>query len=246
IADCPGAPGQIADRCGSSISNQQSAISNQPFSLLRARDLTKDQSYVLFGLKREMLPHLLFPVGEYPKSEIREMARKLGLRVADKPDSQEICFVPSQDYVEFLHRRLPGFDGSGEIVDTAGGSIGRHDGFEGYTIGQRKGLGIALGERRYVVQIDAAQRRVVIGSREDLLCSTLVADRLNWLCEPPADPVRCTAKIRYLHQAATATVRPIPGAQAEVVFDAPQSAITPGQAVVFYDGDRLLGGGYIR
>jgi tRNA-specific 2-thiouridylase len=215
-------------------------------SLLRACDPNKDQSYVLFGLKRELLPHLLFPVGEYSKHEIRQIARTLGLRVADKRDSQEICFVPSQDYVDFIQRRQPGFDGSGEIVDTAGQSIGRHGGYEGYTIGQRKGLGVALGERRYVVRIDAVERRVVIGPREELLRRSLLADRVNWLIDPPTATLRCSAKIRYLHQAASATVAPTGDAQAEVAFDEPQSAITPGQAVVFYDCDRVLGGGFIR
>jgi tRNA-specific 2-thiouridylase len=216
------------------------------FSLLRARDPAKDQSYVLFGLRRQILPHLLFPVGEYSKPEIREIARELGLRIADKPDSQEICFVPTHDYPSFLRHRVPDFDGSGEIVDTDGNFIGRHDGFEAYTIGQRKGLGVALGERRYVVRINATERRVVIGSRQDLLGRSLDADRVNWLCEAPAGPLHCAAKIRYLHQAAAATVTPAGDAEVHVEFDAPQSAITPGQAVVFYDGDRMLGGGYIR
>jgi tRNA-specific 2-thiouridylase len=233
------------DNQQSAIRDQQSAISDQQFALLRARDSAKDQSYVLFGLKREILPHLLFPIGEFTKPEVRQLARELGLRVADKPDSQEICFVPTHDYLRFLHRRVPEFDGSGEIVDTAGTVIGRHDGFEGYTIGQRKGLGVALGQRRYVVKIDAATRRVVIGSRDELRCRTLRADCMNWLCEPPVAPLRCEAKIRYHHQAAPAVVT-LRADHAHVEFDEPQSAITPGQAVVFYEGDRLLGGGYIR
>ncbi len=214
-------------------------------SLLRAFDPTKDQSYVLYGLRREILPHLLLPIGEYPKPRIRAIARELGLRVADKPDSQEICFVPTHDYQGFIRDRRPDFDGSGDIVDTAGNVLGRHDGFEAYTIGQRKGLGIALGERRYVVAIDPERRRVTIGSREDLLERSLDACQLNWLCDPPAQPLRCAAKIRYLHQAAAATVIELERDRARVTFDAPQSAITPGQAVVFYDGDRVLGGGII-
>jgi len=214
--------------------------------LFRAADPAKDQSYVLFGIEREILPHLIFPVGELSKPRVRELARELGLRVAEKPDSQEICFVPSNDYHAFIRRRLPDFDGSGEIVDTAGNVVGRHAGFESFTIGQRKGLGVALGERRYVVKIDAEEHRVVIGPREELLGRTLAANRVNWFCEPPSQSLRCSAKIRYLHQAAAATVTVAGDNEAAVEFDEPQSAITPGQAVVFYDGDRVLGGGFIQ
>ena len=235
--------------CGSLIAdrnNRPSTISHQQYTLLRAADPSKDQSYVLYGISREILPHLMFPVGEFAKAEVRQMARELGLRVADKPDSQEICFVPSNDYQSFIRQRLPEFDGSGEIVDTAGQVIGQHHGFEGYTIGQRKGLGVALGARRYVVEIDPADRRVVIGSREDLLRRTLEADRMNWLVESPDEPFECEAKIRYLHQAAAATVTPKVDGEVHVEFAERQSAITPGQAVVFYEGDRVLGGGIIQ
>jgi tRNA-specific 2-thiouridylase len=226
-------------------SNQQSTISNQQFSLLRATDPAKDQSYVLYGIQREILRHLMFPIGDYSKPRIREIARELGLRVADKPDSQEICFVPSNDYQRFIRQRVPEFDGSGEIVDTRGNTIARHNGFEGYTVGQRRGLGVALGERRYVVQIDAERHRVVIGSRDELLRRTLRAGAVNWLCEPPGGPFRCEAKIRYLHTSAAATATPAGESEFNVDFDEPQSAITPGQAVVLYDGDRVLGGGTI-
>jgi tRNA-specific 2-thiouridylase len=237
IANCES---PIADR-----GSQQSAISNQQFGLLRAADSSKDQSYVLYGINRQILPHLMFPVGDYSKPQIREIARELGLRVADKPDSQEICFVPSNDYQSFIRQRVPEFDGSGEIVDTDGNTIARHNGFEGYTVGQRRGLGVALGERRYVVQIDAGRHRVVIGSRDELLRRTLRAGAVNWLCEPPTEPFRCDAKIRYLHAPAAATAMPIGAGEFTVEFDEPQSAITPGQAVVLYLGDRVLGGGTI-
>jgi tRNA-specific 2-thiouridylase len=200
---------------------------------------------VLYGINRQILPHLMFPVGDYSKPRVREIARELGLRVADKPDSQEICFVPSNDYQSFIRQRVPAFDGSGEIVDTTGNVIARHDGFDGYTVGQRRGLGVALGERRYVVRIDAERHRIVIGSRDELLRRTLRAQAVNWLCEPPSEPFRCEAKIRYLHTAAAATATPIGDADFEMEFDEPQSAITPGQAVVLYDGDRVLGGGTI-
>jgi tRNA-specific 2-thiouridylase len=214
--------------------------------LLRAIDPAKDQSYVLFGIRREILPHLLFPIGEYSKSEVRDIARKLGLGVADKPDSQEICFVPSDNYQQLIRQRRPEFDGAGQILDTSGQIVGEHDGFEGYTVGQRKGLGVALGERRYVVHIDAEHRRVVIGSRQDLLGRTLWAERVNWLSQPPLEKIDCAAKIRYLHNPAAATVTALGNGEVTVEFVEPQSAITPGQAVVFYAGDRVLGGGTIR
>jgi tRNA-specific 2-thiouridylase len=214
--------------------------------LLRASDPAKDQSYVLFGIKREVLPHLMFPVGDYSKQQVRSMAQGLGLSVADKPDSQEICFVPSDDYQQLIRQRRPEFDGSGQITNTSGVVVGQHRGFEGYTVGQRKGLGIALGERRYVVQIDAERRRVVIGSRDDLLGRSLMAEHVNWLCEPPDGQIHCDAKIRYLHHPAPAVVTPVGSDAAAVEFADPQSAITPGQAVVFYAGDRVLGGGTIQ
>jgi len=215
------------------------------FRLQRAIDPAKDQSYVLYGISREILPRLLFPVGDLSKAEVRQHARLLDLRVADKPDSQEICFVPTHDYHAFIRSRRPDFDGTGDIVDRDGNVLGHHDGFEAYTIGQRKGLGMAFGERRYVVKIDSDSHQVMIGTRAELLGGVLTAGRMNWLIEPPADTFRCEAKIRYLHSAAAATVTMCPGDRVHVEFDDPQSAITPGQAVVFYDGDTVLGGGII-
>jgi tRNA-specific 2-thiouridylase len=215
--------------------------------LHRGADADKDQSYFLAGLRRGLLPHVLFPVGGYRKEEVRALARAAGLAVGDKPDSVEICFVPDGDHGAFIRHRRPGLATAGSFVDTAGNVLADHDGFEQFTIGQRKGLGFAAGRRRYVLQIVPSERRVVVGDREELLASALTAVHVNWLLEVAPDaPLRCTAKIRYRHQAAPATVTPLPDGGARVVFDTPQSAITPGQAVVFYDGPRVLGGGWIE
>ncbi len=166
--------------------------------------------------------------------------------MADKPDSVEICFVPQNDHASFIRRRRPDLHTAGHFVDTAGNVLAEHDGIEQYTIGQRKGLKYAAGSRRYVLQIVPQSNTVVLGDREELLASTLIASRVNWLIEPPQEPLACSAKIRYRHQAATATVIPLEGEGARVEFNEPQSAITPGQAVVFYNGERVLGGGWIE
>jgi tRNA-specific 2-thiouridylase len=215
--------------------------------LHRAADPGKDQSYVLFGLRRSLLPHLLFPVGGYRKDEVRALAREAGLGVADKPDSVEICFVPNGDHGALIRRRRPDLVTAGPVVDTAGTVLAEHAGIENFTIGQRKGLGFAAGQPRYVLRIVPESRTVVVGGREDLRATGLVASRVNWLLEePPAAPLRCEAKIRYRHAAAAATVTALPGGSAQVEFVEPQSAVTPGQAVVFYDGPRVLGGGWIE
>jgi tRNA-specific 2-thiouridylase len=214
--------------------------------LHRGSDPNKDQSYVLFGLRRSLLPHLLFPIGGYQKDEVRALARRLGLCVADKPDSVEICFVPGGDHAGFIRARKPELQTGGRFVDTAGNVLAEHDGYEQFTIGQRKGLRYAAGARRYVLDIIPETHDVVLGDRENLLAPTLVAARVNWLIEPPAEPLCCAAKIRYRHQAAPATVIPRDGDEVRVEFAEPQSAITPGQAVVFYDGNRVLGGGWIE
>jgi tRNA-specific 2-thiouridylase len=214
--------------------------------LHRAADPDKDQSYVLYGIRREVLPHLLFPIGGYRKEEVRALAREAGLGVADKPDSVEICFVPGGDHAAVIRERRPGASTPGRVVDTEGHVLGEHDGIERFTVGQRKGLGIAGAERRYVLRIVPSDNEVVLGSREELLAPALVASRVHWLTEPPAGPLPCRAKIRYRHAAAPATVTALPGDAARVEFAEPQSAITPGQAVVFYDGSRVLGGGWIE
>lgn len=215
-------------------------------ALLRGRDLSKDQSYVLFGVDRGLLGRLSLPVGEYQKEEIRRIAADLGLRVADKRDSQEICFVPDQDHARLVKERRGEVDTSGEIVTTDGTVVGRHDGLEHFTVGQRKGLGVALGERRYVIRLEPDTHRVVVGMPEELARSELVAQQANWLIDPPTEPLACEVKIRYRSRPIPATVEPLPDGRFGVRFAEPCRAIAPGQAAVCYDGDRVLGGGWIE
>ena len=215
-------------------------------ALCCGRDPSKDQSYVLFGIARRLLGRLMFPVGGYRKADIRRMAAELGLRVADKPDSQEICFVPHRDHARLVRQRRGNRDTSGEIVTAEGVVVGRHEGLERFTVGQRKGLGVAFGQRRYVLRLEADQRRVVIGTRDQLARSELTAGRANWLIGEPAGPMRCQVKIRYRSEAEWATVLPLPGARFQIRFDQPRHGVAPGQAAVCYQGDRLLGGGWIE
>ncbi len=212
----------------------------------RAVDRAKDQSYVLFGLKAAVRPHVLFPVGGFPKEQVRVIARDRGLPVHDKPDSQEICFVPDDDYLGFVRQRRPGGDRSGPIVDLEGRVLGEHAGIEGFTIGQRRGLGIALGSPRYVVQIDSPSRTVTVGRRDSLEKIGLIAARFHWQGPMPAEPAACLAQIRAQHRAVPATVEPLPNDQAKVLFEVPQPAISPGQVVTVYEGDLVLGGGWIE
>jgi tRNA-specific 2-thiouridylase len=212
--------------------------------LHRAADLDKDQSYVLHGLRRAILPHLLFPIGGFKKDEVRSLARKAGLAVADKPDSVEICFVPDGDHAALIRQRRPEHATAGHIVDTSGNILAQHDGIEQFTIGQRKGLGFAAGQRRYVLRIVPGDNEVVVGDRKELDTPALSASGVNWLCDAP--PSRCQAKIRYRHTSAAAAVTLLSDSRVRVDFDEPQSAVTPGQALVFYDGPRLLGGGWIE
>jgi tRNA-specific 2-thiouridylase len=214
--------------------------------LHRASDPDKDQSYVLGGVRRAILPHLLFPLGEMRKAEVRDLARDAGLAVADKPDSVEICFVPDHDHANLIRRRRPGRDTAGVIRDTAGNVLGEHDGYERFTVGQRKGLGVAANSRRYVLEIVPATHDVIVGDPEGLRSGGLTASRVNWLIDPPAGPLDCQVKIRYRHAPAAATVVATPDGGAQVTFAEPQSAVTPGQAVVVYDGSRVLGGGWIE
>jgi tRNA-uridine 2-sulfurtransferase len=214
--------------------------------LHRAIDPDKDQSYVLFGVKREVLPHVLFPLGDYRKAEVRALAREAGLGVADKPDSVEICFVPNGDHARLIRERRPESSTAGVIVDTTGEVLAAHDGIERFTVGQRKGLGFAAGARRYVLQIVPGDNTVVVGDREELLASGLMASSVTWLMNEPAGPLTCSVKVRYRHAAAPATVEALPGGRARVTFTEPVSAVTPGQAAVFYDDSRVLGGGWIE
>jgi tRNA-specific 2-thiouridylase len=214
--------------------------------LHRAEDSDKDQSYVLFGLDRQLLPHVLFPLGGYRKGEVRELAREAGLGVADKPDSVEICFVPGGDHASLIRERRPGSATAGVIVDTKGGVLAEHDGIERFTVGQRKGLGFAAGERRYVLKIVPGDNTVVVGERDELLSNGLMATGVNWLIDTPAEVLACTTKVRYRHEPAPARVEALPDGRARVRFVDPVSAVTPGQAVVFYAGSRVLGGGWIE
>ena len=230
----------------------RSESSQRPL-LKRGADATKDQSYALFGIDRNYLERMLLPVGHFQKSEIRAMAADVGLNVATKKDSQEICFVTSGHHGDFVRQRSPG-DRSGEIITTDGTVVGRHPGIEQFTIGQRKGLGVALGEPYFVVRIEADTRRVVLGKKEALGRRELWARQPNWLVEDPPDgPFSCLAQIRYNSSAQPATVEwtsanrvdPHPG-RLHVRFDQPQYGVAPGQAVVLYDGDQVLGGGWIE
>jgi tRNA-specific 2-thiouridylase len=215
-------------------------------ALRRGFDDGKDQSYVLFGIDRSLLPRMLLPVGDYRKPAIRELAREMGLRVAEKKDSQEICFVPNGDHGEFIRSRREGLL-AGEIITTDGRVVGEHTGLEQFTIGQRKGLGVALGEPRFVVRLERETGRVVLGTKEELARRELTADRTNWLVDVALNhPQRCEAKIRYNARPAVATVERLPGDRLQVRFDAPQYGVAPGQAVACYDGDRMLGGGWIE
>lgn len=215
--------------------------------LYRGLDDSKDQSYVLFGIDPGLLDKILFPVGGFTKTEIRELSERAGLRrVAHKPDSQEICFIPDNDYIGFLERYRGKQETAGEMVDTAGNVVGRHNGFEQFTIGQRKRLGVTFGAPRYVVAIEPRTRRVVIGTKDDLGRSELEAERLNWLVDGLPARFSCRAKIRYQHAAAAADVQIVDDGRMRVRFHDPQYGVAPGQAVVLYDGDRVLGGGWIR
>jgi tRNA-specific 2-thiouridylase len=226
------------------------------YELRRGVDAKKDQSYALHVLNQEQLARALFPLGEFTKDEVREMARKFGLRVSEKRESQDLCFIADGDYRDFLRRNAPRGARAltpGEIVDTRGNVLGEHQGIAFYTIGQRKGLGIARGEPLYVLTLDAARHRVVVGHAEELGTRELIAGAVNWIAgSAPRLPARVTAKIRYRAVEVPAIVSTDePGnAGAEekvrVVFDQPLRDVTPGQAVVFYDGAVCLGGGIIQ
>ncbi|OGL18440.1 MAG: tRNA 2-thiouridine(34) synthase MnmA [Candidatus Rokubacteria bacterium RIFCSPLOWO2_12_FULL_71_22] len=215
--------------------------------LLRAVDTRKDQTDFLWPLDQTQLAAARFPVGALTKAEVRARARRLGLVTADKPESQEICFVPDDDYRGFLARRDPGIFRPGPIVDRSGRELGRHAGVAGYTVGQRRGLGLATGRPLYVVDLDAAGDAVVVGEAKELEVTRLVARPANFIaCAPPDAPLRVEAKIRHKHTPAPARVRALGDGGAEVVFDEPQRAVTPGQSVVFYRGDVVVGGGVIQ
>ena len=210
-----------------------------------ARDPDKDQSYVLHGVKREVLPHLLLPLGDLHKPAVRELAREAGLGVADKPDSVEICFVPTGDHTDVVRARRPEVAGAGVVREKDGTVLGTHDGIDRFTVGQRRGLGVAAGRKRFVLEVLPATREVVVGDAADLLADGLVATGVNWLAAEPTGPLECTAKVRYRHPGSRATVTPTAGGGAVVRFAEPVPAVTPGQAVTFCRGTRVLGGGTI-
>jgi len=215
--------------------------------LLRARDTRKDQTDFLWPLTQAQLAAARFPVGELTKAAVRAHARRLGLVTADKPESQEICFVPDDDYRAFLRRRDAAIFRPGPIVDREGRVLGRHGGVAAYTIGQRKGLGLAAGRPLYVVDVDPGRDTITVGAAADLERDRLVARGVNFIaCDPPVAPLRVEAKIRHQHRPAPASVRAVDEDAAEVIFDEPQRAITPGQSVVFYQGELVVGGGVIE
>ena len=216
------------------------------FRLLRGADRAKDQSYFLFALTQEQLAHAAFPVGDLEKGQVRGYARRRRLPVADKPDSQEICFVPDGDYAAFVERRLSDAERGGVIVGAAGQVLGRHEGIHRYTVGQRKGLRLSSSEPLYVLEIRPESNTVVVGDRDALDCTTFEVGEVNWIAGPPSAPLRAVVQIRHRHEPAAATIVPLPDGGAEVTFGTPQRAVTPGQAAVFYDRDEVLGGGWIR
>ncbi len=217
--------------------------SGDGYKLLRAADRDKDQSYFLYTLTQQQLPHLLLPIGGYDKIEVRRLAAEMGLPAADRPESQDTCFIPDGDYRAFLAEHIP--TEAGDIVDTGGKVLGRHSGLAGYTIGQRQGLGLASSQRLYVIRLDAAGNRVVVGDESQLWRDSLRAGSLSWVSgEAPQGQIEVTAKIRYGSPQAAAAIR-IDNGTAEVIFQKPQKAIAPGQAVVFYQDDTVLGGGII-
>jgi len=226
-------------------------LSSKRWLLKRPADRSKDQTYFLFGLTQEQLSRTLFPLGEMTKPEVRELARKQGLALAEKPDSQEICFIPGGDYKRFIDaylaesgEALP--DTAGELVTTSGEVIGEHNGIHNFTVGQRKGLGVATGSPLYVIQISGAHKQVIVGSDDHLYSRTLRAHRVNLISvDDLREPMRVSVKIRHRHEPAPATLEKIAADEVLVTFDQPQRAITPGQAAVFYADDTVVGGAWI-
>ena len=213
--------------------------------LLKGLDPRKDQSYFLFALSREQLSLARFPLGEMTKQQVRSLAAEYRLPVADKGESQEICFIADDDYVRFLETER-GAGEPGNVIDRGGKVLGGHGGIYRYTVGQRKGLGIAHPHPLYVLGVDPLKNEVLVGAREELFSAGLLAMHMNWLISPPSAPVEAVCKIRYRHQPVACTIEPLPGGKAEIRFAEPEKSVTPGQAAVIYDGDTVLGGGWIE
>ena len=221
-------------------------MENGRYTLKRALDPAKDQSYVLYMLTQEQLAMTLLPLGELTKQETRRIAAENGFLNAEKPDSQDICFVPDGDYARVIRLHTGREYAPGPFVDREGRVLGTHRGIIHYTIGQRRGLGVSAENRLYVVSIRPTDNTVVLGSNDDLFSRELTAEGFNWIMEPPAGEIRCEAKIRYRHPAQPARAKCLEDGRVQVVFDQPQRAITAGQSVVLYDGDTVLGGGEIQ
>lgn len=222
------------------------------YRLFRGKNHWKDQSYFLWELTQDQLSRAYFPLGDMLKSEVRDIAREANLYVAEKQESQEICFVPDGDYSGFIDRylehenRTDELPAGGDIVNSKGEKIGAHTGIHRYTIGQRRGLGIAHEKPLYVVQIERAKNQIIAGEKEELLSTEFIAKGVNWVAfDEPSESVRADVKVRYRHEPAPATIYALPDNQAKIVFDEPQSSITPGQATVFYTGEEVVGGGWI-
>ncbi len=220
----------------------------RPVRLLQGRDTHKDQSYFLFGTPRHRLQKMLLPIGEMEKPQVRQIAQRLGLPVFDKPDSQEICFVPDNDYAALIQRRTPHRVQPGAILTADGQAVGQHSGHQRFTVGQRRGVSVALGYPVYVIDKNPHANTITVGTRDRLLAEGLTANQTNWLIEnPPIDhPIPCRIKIRHNSTPVTGHVHANGPSQLEVQFDQPQPAVTPGQAVVCYRGDQVLGGGWIQ
>jgi tRNA-specific 2-thiouridylase len=222
------------------------------WELLCARDESKDQSYFLWGLTQEQLAASEFPLGELTKDEVRAAARRVNLPVAEKPESMELCFVPTGNYVQFIHayaseQNIARHSGGGEIVTEDGAVLAHHDGVHQFTVGQRKGLGFSTGKALYVLSIDAQKNQVVVGEDQALHKTVCEVENVNWVSTAMPDaPIRAHVKIRRKHEPAPATIEPLDATNARVIFDAPQRAITAGQAAVLYDSDRILAGGWLR
>lgn len=214
--------------------------------LIKGRDTNKDQSYFLFTLTQEQLRYVRFPLGGLTKDEVRDHASRFGLRVADKAESQDICFVPDGDYVRFLEEERGSGAMNGEIVHVTGEVLGQHQGTYRYTIGQRKGLGLSWPEPLYVVGIDAARKQVIVGEKQSLSAPELVVADMNWFIPAPLDSFAASCRIRYRHQEAPARIIPLDDGQVRIIFEQPQTGVTPGQAAVIYQDDRVLGGGWIQ